>query len=971
MSEMQKYPRRLIEVDLPIRKISGHARREKSIRDGHISTLHVWWARRPLAACRAVILAALWPDPCDQACPDSFRAAAANALGEFQIRHMGRRGALDTPEQLRTRLLDFIGDFAAWEASHNRDYLATCRAITAAAATAADIGSHPVVLDPFAGGGSIPLEALRVGAEVIATDFNPIPVLLNRVLVDFVPKYGVDLAEDFVEAARWVQRQAERRTNEYFPQAHPGRPPVAYLWARQIRCEGPSCGVEIPLIRSLTIAKRGKSSVGLSLGTDNDKKAVTVSIVSGRPDFGHGTVRRGSVSCPACGFTTPAPRVREQLRRSEGGADTSRLLAVVCRTADGKSYHPPTDVDLDAIERMRRTAKRAEALAPQELPLMSGVFNAPIWGMTRWDLLFSVRQLFVAQVLGEEIDGAVRAMAGAGREPERVLAIKILLLLARGKYLDFRSTLCGWISTGEKIGHTFGRQALGMIFDWSEGTPFGDMSGSWERSYEAIADLIRREGSVLVRGGTAEHADAQHHPLPDDSVAAVITDPPYYNAVPYADLSDFFYLWLRPHLVADLPELFSSPTAPKTQELCEMKGWDPVRYADKDASFYETGMRRALEEARRICRPDGVAVIVFAHKTTTGWETLLGALVDAGWVVTGSWPIDTERSARLRAMKSAALGSSVHLVCRPRETATGQRSEIVGSWRDVLEELPPRIREWLPRLASEGIVGADAIFACLGPALEVFSRYSAVEKVSGERVGLREFLEQVWAVVSREALRMILDDADTSGLEPDARVTAMWLWTLLAPNPSESGEDTGEDDGEAGLEVDDDSTSSASSSGYVLEFDTARKIAQGLGAQLEELTHVVDVKADKARLLPVMERARYLFGRVEDIPPARRTPKKKQIALFADLEEAFETQGWGEVGAPRAGATSLDRVHQAMLLFGAGRGEALKRFIVEEGVGKQPKFWKLAQSLSALYPGGTDEKRWVDGVLARKRGLGF
>jgi adenine-specific DNA methylase len=598
---------------------------------------------------------------------------------------------------------------------------------------------------------------------------------------------------------------------------------------------------------------------------------------------------------------------------------------------------------------------------------MSGVFNVPLYGMTRWDLLFSARQLLSAKVLGEEIVAVCNELAEKGGH-DRAVATKVLLLLARDKYLDFRSTLCGWISSGEKIGHTFGRQALGMIFDWAEGTPFGDMSGSWERSYEAIAALIRREGSINSQVGTVMHADAQHHPLPDDSVAAVITDPPYYNAVPYADLSDFFYLWLRPHLGQQFPDIFRSPAAPKSEELCEMKGWDPIRYPNKDAAFYENGMRRALEEARRVCRPDGIAVVVFAHKTTAGWETLLAALIDAGWVVTGSWPIDTERAGRLRAMKSAALGSSVHLVCRPRETTAGQVvTNSVGDWRSVLEELPGRIREWLPRLASEGVVGADAIFACLGPALEVFSRYVQVEKVSGERVSLREYLEHVWAVVSREALRMILENAETVGLEADARVTAMWLWTLLAPS-GENGKDEAE---ESEDDLRDESDTANNNGGFGLEFDAARKIAQGLGARLDELQHVVEVKGDKARLLAVSERMRHLFGKTEGAPSAKKAAKKKQMVLFADLEDAADQQGWGEVGAPKAGTTTLDRVHQAMLLFGAGRGEALKRFLVEEGVGKQAQFWKLGQSLSALYPGGSDEKRWVDGILARKKGLGF
>jgi hypothetical protein len=348
---------------------------------------------------------------------------------------------------------------------------------------------------------------------------------------------------------------------------------------------------------------------------------------------------------------------------------------------------------------------------------------------------------------------------------------------------------------------------------------------------------------------------------------------------------------------------------------------------------------------------------------------MLAALIEAGWVITASWPIDTEREGRLRARNSAALASSVHIICRPREDEDGRvRGDHVGAWREVLAELRGRIHEWLPRLAREGVVGADAIFACLGPALEAYSRYSAVEKVSGERVTLPEYLEHVWATVSREALSMIFAGAETEGLEPNGRLTAMWLWTLAGPAPENGAAQP------SSVELGDPDEAAADAgrlAGFVLEFDAARKIAQGLGARLEELSHLVELKGDKARLLPVAERAKHLFGRAEGAPSARRAAKKKQMSLFAELDDAAEAQGWGDAGSPKAGTTTLDRVHQAMLLFGSGRGEALKRFIVEEGVGKQPQFWKLAQSLSALYPSGTDEKRWVDGVLARKKGLGF
>lgn len=422
-------------------------------------------------------------------------------------------------------------------------------------------------------------------------------------------------------------------------------------------------------------------------------------------------------------------------------------------------------------------------------------------------------------------------------------------------------------------------------------------------------------------------------------------------------------MWLKRSLQGT--EILSqAPLTPKEQECIvdDAKG--------KDRSFFERTMKCAMEEGRRVVAPDGIGVVVFAHKSTSGWEAQLQAMIDAGWVVTGSWPIDTEWETRLRAMNSAALASSVHLICRPRVRASPANLEgQIGDWRDVLQELPRRIHEWMPRLADEGVVGADAIFACLGPALEFFSRYSRVEKANGDAVTLRKYLEHVWAAVAREALAQVFKGADATGFEPDARLTAMWLWTLNAPianGNSEGGEeeDSGEEEGAA---------KKPKLAGFKLEYDAARKIAQGLGAALENLAHLVEVKGDEARLLPVAERTRHLFGKEQE--EAARPVRKKasaQLNMFAELTEAEDTEtAWQEKTVTRIGETTLDRVHQAMILFAAGRGDALKRFVVDDGVGRDGKFWRLAQALSALYPTGTDERRWVEGVMARKKQFGF
>ena len=378
------YPKRLIEVDLPIKRISAHARREKSIRHGHISTLHIWWARRPLAACRAVLCAALWPDPADENCPPAFRKAAAKIVLDFAGKvvsdtklandhcspenfklwqglmaspaRTAQPSTLNSqPAELRSALLNFIADFSNWDNSSVEEYLGTARLLTAVAHNSLSdpkfklppegpdflltlnhqlsTAPKPLVVDPFCGGGSIPLEALRVGADAFASDLNPIPVLLNKVVLEYIPKYGQRLADEVRKWGEWIKREAEKELAEFYPKDPDGATPIAYLWARTIQCEGPGCGAEVPLIRSLWLAKKANRSVALQLvpqaqgqarGLPNHRQATRRLGGPGRPRDQnrrpevrrHG--KRGSATCPCCGYTTPVARVREQLRKRGG-----------------------------------------------------------------------------------------------------------------------------------------------------------------------------------------------------------------------------------------------------------------------------------------------------------------------------------------------------------------------------------------------------------------------------------------------------------------------------------------------------------------------------------------------------------------------------------------------------------------------------------------------------------------------------
>jgi adenine-specific DNA methylase len=739
------------------------------------------------------------------------------------------------------------------------------------------------------------------------------------------------------------------------------------------------------LLRSLSLAKKKGGATALRLVPDKKHKHVGIEIVEQvkESEVGEGTVKRGSALCPVCGFTTKVGRLRAQLRERRGGAADARLLCVVTThpNHEGRSYRLPARRDLAAVEAARseletrrRRHKGDVSLVPNEKISLNEIrrISVPIYGMATWGDLFTPRQALAITAFIAGVGRAASAMADAGLDEEFARAVTTCLALVPNRCADFWSSLTRWIPTGQKIGQTFGRQAIPMVWDFVEGVPFADISGAFLRCLEYALDVLKANATAGFLAGHVQAASATAHPLPDDSANAIITDPPYYDSVPYAHLSDFFYVWLRRSIGSLHPDMFGGEQVPKDAEIVVDRP-HALSSSTKDVAFYERELTKAFADARRVARPDALGTIVFASKTTASWEAVLNAIVEGGWVITASWPIDTEREARIAALGQARLGSSVHIVCRPRENPDGSlRTDNIGDWRDVLAALPKRIHEWMPRLRDEGIVGADAIFACLGPALEIFSRYSKVEKASGEVVTLKEYLEHVWAAVAKEALAVIFSGADTAAFEEDARLTAMWLWTL------NGGAAEGAEAGGEVADTDDDDDADAGvgkTKGFELEYDAARKIAQGLGAHLEDLTTLVAVKGSTARLLPVAERTTSLFGQPETAttaPGAKKKRKQLTLGFVADGEADAKTSSGldGKLQA-KPGTTVLDRVHQAMILFGAGRSEALRRFLVDDGAGKDDRFWRLGQALAALYPTGTDERRWIEGVMARKKGLGL
>jgi hypothetical protein len=463
------------------------------------------------------------------------------------------------------------------------------------------------------------------------------------------------------------------------------------------------------------------------------------------------------------------------------------------------------------------------------------------------------------------------------------------------------------------------------------------------------------------------------------------TDPPYYDAIPYADLSDFFYVWLKRALPLD--RTLSEKTDPQTGLTPKLEEcvWNKTYVIDghaKDGKFFEACAAKAFAEGRRVLADSGIGSVVFAHKTTEGWEALLSGMITAGWVITASWPIATERSGRLQSQGAAALATSVHLICRPRSP-----DALVGDWANVLRELPKRVGDWMERLQTEGVRGADLVFACIGPALEIFSQFKRVETAEGVEIPLPDYLEKVWEVVGRSALGQVLGTAEakarngTAGaLEEDARLTALFLWTVQSTNAEQSNEEIEDTDEDEPDDIEDEEEAPAGK-GYKLIFDVVRRFAQPLGIDLDKWKgRTIEIKKGVVRLLPVTERAKQLFGGDGAPAVAARLeqpsidPNPLQGLLFPEakaIEPASSSRGRKNRASIdvadaslEAGlqATTLDRVHAAMLLQASGRTNALRNLLRSEQE-RSPDFLRLANALSALYPKESEEKRLLDAML--------
>jgi putative DNA methylase len=752
------YKPKLIEVALPLEDINRESAREKSIRYGHPSTLHLWWARRPLAACRAVLFAQLVDDP--SAHPDKF---------------------LTEEEQKaeRDRLHRIISRLVVWENLHDEKLLHEAHEEILKSTG----GNPPPIFDPFAGGGSIPLEAQRLGLETHASDLNPVAVLINKALIEIPPRWaghrpvfpGADdssalwpgvtgLTADVRSYGRWIRDQAERRIGHLYPKARISAvdcPVIAWIWARTITCPNPACGGTMPLVKSFWLGKKKGRERYIIPIPDGKRVRFEIGGPDGVPPEGTMEGRTGAV-CLLCDTPVPMSYIRAE---GAAGRMGTQLMAIAAEGPRMRYYVAPNE----------EHEKAADVPCPDDVPEEElAIDPRNLWtvnyGLTRFADLFTNRQLTAITTFSELVNEARDHASAEGAEPGYADALATYLALAVSRITSTNSSVCRWRpdAAKESVNDTFSRQAISMTWDFAEGCPFTEGPPAYLWSVTWVARVLDHL-PVEAAPGTAQQQDAATATTRRELIA---TDPPYYDNISYANLADYFYVWLRRSLVGVYPDLFGTLVTPKTDELVA----DPVRHGDKEsaAKFFEDGFTDVF---RHICRntPEGFPITVFyafkqaetkgdGDHASTGWETLLEGMLKAGWAVTATWPMRTELGNRQRGLDSNALASSIVLACRPRPTDAGftDRRGLITALR---EEFPEALRN----LEQGKVAPVDLRQAAIGPGMAVFSRYARINEPDGAPMRVRAALSLINQILDEKLSQL------EGNVSPDTRWCVEWF----------------------------------------------------------------------------------------------------------------------------------------------------------------------------------------------------
>lgn len=744
--------KKLIEVALPLEKINEESAREKSIRHGHPSTLHLWWARRPLAAARAVIWSSLVDDPSSH--PEKFPTE-------------------EEQNQERQRLFRILEDLVVWENSNDERVLEAAKAEILKSTN----GNPPALLDPFAGGGAIPLEAQRLGLEAHAHDLNPVAVMINKAMIEIPPRFAgmhpvnkdartsrlegswsraQGLAEDVRYYGEWMKQEAYKRIGHLYPkvkvpleQGGGEATVIAWIWARTVKCPNPACGCEMPLVHSFILSKKKGNEAWIETVYDDNKLSFRVHH-SKKPKI-EGTIGRKGAVCPNCGTPVGYPYIRTE---SVEGRMSSVLMAIVGEGRNGRIY-----LDADIEHRSAADVEKPENYPEGQLAYYPGHLNTNVYGLNEFHKLFTPRQLTALTTFSELVSEAqakaeADAVAAGMKNDHLPLcnggdgakaygeAVGVYLAFTISKMADRGSSICSWDSSREGLRNTFGRQAIPMVWDYAEGNPFSNSSGCFDNMLDWVTKCII-EFSASAPAEVSQF-DAQSDCGLRNSM--ISTDPPYYDNIGYADLSDFFYVWMRQSLKDTYPELFSTMLVPKAEELIAT----PYRHdgsVDAAKSFFEDGMLSACKQMYQYAREDIPVTIYYAYKqsdsddngtASSGWETMLSAVVNAGFAITGTWPMRTEMANRSIASGTNALASSIVLVCRKRPEDAPQTTR-----RNLVNQLRRELRPALKQLQESNIAPVDLAQSAIGPGMGVFSRYRRVLEADGSVMTVRSALQVI------------------------------------------------------------------------------------------------------------------------------------------------------------------------------------------------------------------------------------
>lgn len=783
--------KKLIEVSLPLEAINAQSAREKSIRHGHPSTLHLWWARRPLATARAVLFSQLVDDPGENA--DDYRAEAEQS------------GAADVEEYVasrvdaeRERLFDLVTRMVDWDNLGDDDLFDQVRAEIRRSTN----DNPPAILDPFAGGGAIPLEAQRLGLEAHASDLNPVAVLINKALIEIPPKFAdrspvfsgaegtrthwpkaTGLAEDVRRYGEWMRDEAQKRIGHLYPKARlddgTEANVIAWIWARTVTCPNPACGIEMPLVRSWWLGKKkGKEAYVVPTVVDGKVEYSIGHEPKDAPDKSNdGTMHgRTGATCVGCRTAVATQHIRDEGAAHRFGA---QMIAVVAEGNRARIYLAPTEQQGSsaAVEKPTDVPRGSLATNPRW-------FSPPAYGLTEFSDLFTNRQLTAlttfSDLVGEARERVLQdAVASGSPEGDRLEqggtgaaayadAVATYLATIVDRIAMSGNSLCRWNSTGEKIQHVFGRQAIPMLWDFGEANPFGGATGSWTAGIEQVPNALTFSTPEIP--AFVDAADAARR-----SYAGTVlsTDPPYYDNIGYSDLSDFFYVWLRRTLRTVHPNLLSTMLVPKADELVA----NPYRHGGKVGAqdFFEAGFVEVFRRARVTASQSFPASLYYAFKQTesdstgtssTGWETILSGVITSGWMITGTWPMRSEMATRMIASGTNALASSIVLALRPRS----EDAPIIDR-RGFLAELKRTLPAALRNLQQGSIAPVDMAQAAIGPGMAIFSRYARVVEPSGEDMSVRDALRAINGVLD-EVLSQQEGDFDD-----DTRWCIAWFET--------------------------------------------------------------------------------------------------------------------------------------------------------------------------------------------------